>query len=297
MKYLLFDVFAEAPFQGNQLAVFTLENPCDTETMQRIANEMNLAESIFLTRTNDTRVPAKARIFTPGREMKFAGHPTVGATVAIADILEWIPREVTEFAINEPVGDVPVRVERDGATTAWLRTPPVTLERVFERGQAAAALSLPADAVREDLPVQAAGAGNPFLLIPLTDKDAVDAAELDPAASRSLLDGCVGVYFFALTPEGTYARMLAPMSGIAEDPATGSATGVAYTYLLAHGAIPKAQASYVSEQGVKMGRRSILHVRVEAAGETASVEVGGRAIHIGGGSLFEQADTRVFSKA
>jgi trans-2,3-dihydro-3-hydroxyanthranilate isomerase len=286
MKYLLFDVFAEAPFQGNQLAVFTLEKPCDTETMQRIANEMNLAESIFLTRTGDDRVPAKARIFTPGREMKFAGHPTVGATVAIADVLQWIPRDVTEFAINEPIGDVPVRVERNGTTTAWLRTPPVTLERTFERTQAAAALSLPADAVRRDLPVQAAGAGNPFLFIPLADKASVDAAELDPAAARPLMDGCVGVYFFALTAEGTYARMLAPMSGIAEDPATGSATGVGYTYLLAHGAIPKAQGSYVSEQGVKMGRRSVLHVRIEVyGGGSAAVHVGGRAIHIGSGEL------------
>lgn len=285
MKYLLFDVFAEAPFQGNQLAVFTLEKPCDTETMQRIANEMNLAESIFLTRTGDDRVPAKARIFTPGREMKFAGHPTVGATVAIADVLQWIPREITEFSINEPVGDVPVRVERNGATMAWLRTPPVTLERIFDRAQAAAALSLPANAVRADLPVQAAGAGNPFLLIPLTDKASVDAAELDAVAARPLIDGCVGVYFFALTAEGTYARMLAPMSGIVEDPATGSATGVAYTYLTGHGALPKAKSSYVSEQGVKMGRRSVLHVRTGMDGSDAAIDVGGRAIHIGGGEL------------
>lgn len=287
MKYLLFDVFAEAPFQGNQLAVFTLEKPSDTATMQRIANEMNLAESIFLSRTGDDCVPAKARIFTPGREMKFAGHPTVGATVAIADVLAWIPRDVTEFSINEPVGDVPVRVERNGTTTAWLRTPPVTLEQIFDRSQAAAALGLPVEAVRADLPVQAAGAGNPFLLIPLASREAVDAAEIDPSAARPLLEGCVGVFFFTLTPEGTYARMLAPMSGIAEDPATGSATGVAYTYLLAHGAIPKAERSYVSEQGVKMGRRSVLHVRTEGDGDSMAVHVGGRAIHIGGGEIVE----------
>lgn len=285
MKYLLFDVFAEAPFEGNQLAVFTPDEACDTETMQRLANEMNLAESIFLTRTGDARVPAKARIFTPGREMRFAGHPTVGATIAIADVLQWVPADVTEFAVNELVGDVAVRIERDGASIAWLRTPPVTFERTFDRVHAASALSLPPDAVRADIPVQSAGAGNPFLFIPLADKRYVDDAELDMGHARALIEGCVGVYFFARTPEGTYARMLAPMSGIAEDPATGSATGVLYAYLWQHGAIAREAQSYVSEQGVKMGRRSVLHVRVRDEQGAAAVEVGGRAIHIGGGQI------------
>lgn len=285
MEYLLFDVFAESPFQGNQLAVFPLEQPCDAETMQRLANELNLAESIFLTRTGDERVPARARIFTPGSEMRFAGHPTIGATIAIADVLKWIAPDVTHFAIEEPVGNVAVRLERNGTTTAWLRTPPVTLERTFERAAAANALHLPESAVRTDIPVQAAGAGNPFLFIPLTDKESVDAAELDMGAARPLIDGCVGVYFFAMTPEGTYARMLAPMIGVAEDPATGSATGVLYACLFEHGAIPQKAGSYVSEQGVKMKRRSILHVRVWDAQNAPAVEVGGRAIHIGGGSI------------
>lgn len=292
MDYLLFDVFAEQPFQGNQLAVFPDAGGLDDATMQRLANELNLAESIFLTRTGDEREPAVVRIFTPKHEVPFAGHPTVGATVAIADVLRWLPRTVTQFVLKERVGDVAVRVERNGVTTAWLRTPPVTLEQTFSRDEGAALLGLSADRVREDLPVQIAGAGSPFLYIPLVDQAAVDAAVLSQGSIDAPIKdaAAIGVFLFAQTAQGTYARMFAPAFGIAEDPATGSAHGPLYAYLLAHGALPKRSASYVSEQGVKLGRRSVLHIRLGVSGDAFEyVDVGGQAIHVGGGTILDAA--------
>jgi trans-2,3-dihydro-3-hydroxyanthranilate isomerase len=292
MEYLLFDVFAEQPFAGNQLAVFPDAGGLDAQTMQRLAKELNIAESIFLTRTGNDRAPARVRIFTPALEVAFAGHPTIGATIAIADVLRWVPQTVTEFVLKEQVGDVAVSVERNGDTRAWLRTPRVTLKEQFSRAQGAAALSLPEDRVRADLPVQLGSAGNPFLYVPLVDVDSVDAAVLDQRAAHPLVedDAAIGLFVFALTPKGTYARMFAPMSGIAEDPATGSATGPLYAYLLAHGALPKRSAEYTSEQGVKMGRRSVLHVRLGVSGDALEfVDVGGQAIHIGGGTILDEA--------
>lgn len=288
MEYLLFDVFAETPFAGNQLAVFPQAGGLDDATMQTLANELNLAESIFLERTGDVRVPARVRIFTPRVEVPFAGHPTVGATVAIADVLRWVPPDVTEFALTERIGDVAVRVERGDFTTAWLRTPPVALGTTFERARGAALVSLADADLRADLPVQTASAGSPFLYVPATSSEAVDRAAFDAGVAASLIDAAphIGVFVFAQTPQGTYARMFAPASGIAEDPATGSATGPLYAYLLAHGALPAHSAQYASEQGVKLGRRSVLHVRVAFRGDALDyIDVGGRAIAIGNGAI------------
>jgi trans-2,3-dihydro-3-hydroxyanthranilate isomerase len=286
VKYLLFDVFAEQPFEGNQLAVFPEGDGVADEVMQRAANELNIAESIFLTRTGDPNVPARVRIFTPGREIPFAGHPTVGASVAIADVLGWIPHEQTSFALEERVGEVAICIDRSAETIAWLRTPAVTFGATFDRAACAEALTLSVDRLHPTLPVQVAGAGSPLPFIPLRDMEAVDASVFDHRAALQLTQDVVGVFLFAQTSEGTYARMFAPMSGIPEDPATGGATGPLYAYLFAHGAIAKQSATYRGLQGVKMGRRSVLHVHVHASnGRFENVDVGGRAIHVGQGEL------------
>jgi len=267
ISYLLFDVFAEAPFQGNQLGV--VREHLDDRTMQTIANELNVAETVFLRRTGDADRPAELRIFTPRQEMPFAGHPTIGATFAIAEVLKWTGRE--QFALGERVGDVAVRVERaNGALFAWLRTPPVQFENEFSRAECAAALELAPGELHETLPPQIAGAGNPFLFVALKTRDAADVeAHLS------------GVFVFCLTENGTYARMFAPMSGIAEDPATGSATGPLFAYLKKYGMLDPQRTSFVSEQGVKLGRRSVLHVRLEGA----DIDVGGQTVLMGEGTF------------
>lgn len=284
-SYLLFDVFAEQPFQGNQLAVVAQHT--DDATMQRIANELNLAETIFLRRTGDPRRPAEARIFTPRREIPFAGHPTVGATFAIGRVLKWLPEEQTSFALGERVGDVAVRLESSqGKTLSWLRTPPVTFDETFERAQCAAALGLAQSDLHETVPPQIASAGSPFLFIALKDQDAVDRAWFASGNLGGAIEARVlGVFVFSLTERGTYARMFAPMSGIAEDPATGGATGPLFAYLAHRDALDPARTSYVSEQGVKLGRRSVLHVRLERDPGALNVDVGGETIWIGEGRL------------
>lgn len=285
ISYLLFDVFAEEPFTGNQLAVASQHLP--DEAMQRVANELNIAETVFLKRTNDPKRPAELRIFTPGREIPFAGHPTVGATFAIAEVLKWVPPEQTEFALGERVGDVRVRVERqNGACFAWLRTPPVKFLDEIDRALCAAAISVTPEDLNEKLPPQIVSAGSPFLYIALKDRQTVDRAAFQSTSLDKSIDWeIVGVFVFAVTDRGTYARMFAPMSGIGEDPATGSATGPLFAYLARKGAVDVQRGSFISEQGVKLGRRSVLHVRLEGGGNDLHVDVGGQTILIGEGRL------------
>ncbi len=283
ISYLLFDVFAEEVFAGNQLAV--VPQHLDDGTMQKIANELNVAETVFLRRTGDEARPAELRIFTPRNEMPFAGHPTIGATFAIADVLKWVPPAREHFALTERVGDVAVRVERqDGKLFAWLRTPPVTFEQELDRTVCAASLGLALTDLHETLRPQLVSAGNPFLFVALKDPQTVDRALFALGhLEQAIEDRISGVFVFALTESGTYARMFAPMSGIAEDPATGSATGPLFAYLRKYGAVDMQRKSFVSEQGVKLGRRSVLHVRIEGDAASPHVDVGGQTIFMGEG--------------
>ena len=284
-RYMLFDVFTHVAFAGNQLAIFP-DADVDERAMQFIARELNLAETVFLKRETRGAVAA-LRIFTPVREMLFAGHPTIGTAVALVDYLHWVEPGETSFVLRERIGDVAISIEHTAPTTAWLTTPPVEFGRTLERSETAAMVGLGVTEVRDDLPCQIAGAGNPFLYVPLASTAAVDRAELDVGAVRSHLgwEDVTGLYIFAQTEKGAYARMFAPMSGITEDPATGSATGPLYAYLAKHGAIAPSER-FVNEQGVAMGRRSVLYVRIRWNGELPeSIEVGGTAVFVGEGTM------------
>jgi len=288
--YMLFDVFTATAFAGNQLAIFP-KTSLDDATMQKIARELNLSETVFLSPVEDGEVLASLRIFTPEREVPFAGHPTIGTAIALVDHLWWTGPNETSFVLRERVGDIPIAIERGTPTLAWLTTPPVTLDRTIHQEDAAAVLGLAPEDVRADLPSQFATAGNPFLYIPLVSKDAVDRAIYDAVAVRARLPWSeyTDIYLFAATEDGTYGRMFAPQFGIAEDPATGSATGPLYAYLAAYGKIPKRER-FVSEQGVAMGRKSVLQVRLKwRDGKPSSIQIGGCAVFVGEGRLYVPA--------
>jgi len=283
---MLFDVFTDVAFAGNPLAIFP-ETVFDDATMQRIARELNLSETVFLAPVTDGTALATLRIFTPEREMLFAGHPTIGTAIALVDHLWWIGPSESAFVLREGIGDVQITIDRGNATTAWLTTPPVIFGREVGRAEAAAMLGIGMADVRGDLPPLLAGAGNPFLYVGLASTAAVDRAVLDVGSVREQLgwNDINGIFLFAQTEEGAYARMLAPMSGISEDPATGSATGPLYAYLAKYGALPR-KDRFRNEQGVAMGRRSVLEVRLGWNGEKlAQIEVGGRAVFVGEGKL------------
>jgi trans-2,3-dihydro-3-hydroxyanthranilate isomerase len=251
--------------------------------MQTLARELNLAESSFVFPPEDTTSAARLRIFTPGREVPFAGHPTIGTAYALV-ALGRIPEGVSSFTLAENVGPIPIRLERRvGPFLAWLTTPPITFGASFEHGPVANALGLDEGDLLPERPAQVVGAGNDFLFVALPDAARVDRCALDVRAVERVLQGAaMGVFVFAPAPGGVYARMFAPMAGVAEDPATGNATGPLGAYLAEYGFIEKRDGvRFTNQQGVKMKRRSLIHgiLRVRD-GSLETVEVGGSAVRV-----------------
>jgi trans-2,3-dihydro-3-hydroxyanthranilate isomerase len=259
-RYQVVDVFTQTPLEGNALAVFMDAESLDTETMQKIALELNLAETVFIVPSRRSECAARLRIFTPRKEMEFAGHPTIGASFLLS--------KGRDFAVEENVGVVPIFVD---GSMIWLRTPPISDGPTLDRETAAALLTLaPADLLSA-IP-QVLSAGNPTLYIAVKDPATVDRAEFDTttwAKAKNFYSKWLCVFVFAPTPTGAYSRMFAPEYGIVEDPATGSSTGPLALYMKRNGMSVK--PGFVSEQGTKMGRRSLLHVRDSADG----IDVGG----------------------
>lgn len=278
-RYRVVDVFTDRPLEGNPLAVFPEASGLDSATMQRIARELNLSETTFVLPPTRPDCVARVRIFTPHREMRFAGHPTVGTGFVLLDEGR-VPGGMNPFALDELIGPVPVRIEGGGPAgpMLWLRTPPIAAGDCAEPALCAELLGLS----RADLleaPPQVYSAGNPALFISVRDAAAVDRAWLDLRGSQMLRADSpdpICVVVFTPTPQGAYTRMFAPEHGVSEDPATGSVTGPLAAYMMRHGMVaPDDGTRFVSEQGTKMGRRSLLHVLVNGRDGAGGIEVGG----------------------
>jgi trans-2,3-dihydro-3-hydroxyanthranilate isomerase len=282
LRYRVVDVFTRRALEGNPLAVFPDAARLDAATMQRIARELNLPETTFVLPATRDDCVARVRIFTPAREMAFAGHPTLGTGFVLWEEGR-LPGAGNAFNLEEQVGPVPVRIGPESPPLLWLGMPPVDDGPRFAREPCARALGLGPQDLLEFEP-QLLSAGNPTIVVPLRDRDAVDRAWLDEPGMRAMRgagsEPCC-VYVFARTAEGVYARMFAPEYGIVEDPATGSATGPLAVYMLRHGLLPAdAGTTFVCEQGVKMGRRSLLHVEVRGARGSGGIFVGGHVTSV-----------------
>ncbi|HMV48822.1 MAG TPA: PhzF family phenazine biosynthesis protein [Blastocatellia bacterium] len=275
-RYRVVDVFTRQPLEGNALAVFTDAAGLDGATMQKIARELNLSETVFISPATRADCAVSVRIFTPMSEMIFAGHPTIGASFVLLDE-GIVPKDSEHFVLEEKIGPVPIRVERGERPLIWLTTPPIHAGKTFEPKLCAQALGLTPDDLLGVVP-QIFSAGNPTLYIALKDQAAVDRAWFDMQGVRALDLGGESVCVFVFTPThaGAYSRMFAPEHGVVEDPATGSATGPLAAYMLQHGLVPSADGTrFISEQGAKMGRRSFLHVQLHGEGGADGIEVGG----------------------
>src|SRR5512145_1010446 len=235
------DVFTDRVFGGNPLAVVLDARGLGDAEMQAIAREMNLAETTFLLPVTRPDCAARVRIFTPGRELPFAGHPTLGTAWVLATHGMLAPGSRT-FALEEGIGPVPVEFEGppERPSFVWMHHRDATFgPEVADRALIARALSLTESELRPGVPVEVASTGNPFLFVALRDRSAVDRATPDVGTLSKLPQEAVGVGVFVFAPDGNpgrvYSRMFAPHSGIHEDPATGSASGPLGAYLVRHG--------------------------------------------------------------
>ena len=235
-RYLHYDVFTDRRFGGNQLAVFPEAAGLSSQTMQQIAREIGFAETTFVTAPERADTDVRMRIFTPGTEMPMAGHPVVGSTFALAREGR-IGRGSTGWMFGLNIGPTPVALEWTGERLdfAWMTQRNPEFGPTFDDcGRIAAALGVREDDIRATgLPVQRVSCGMPFVFVPLATRAAVDRA----APDLRMLD--FEAYVFTTDRAGatdsatTYSRMFAPMLGVFEDPATGSASGPLGCYLVA----------------------------------------------------------------
>ena len=295
-RYLHLDVFTGEKFGGNQLAVFLDARGLSAETMQAVTKEMNFSESTFILPAERPDTDIRMRIFTPGREMPMAGHPTVGSTFALA-LAGVIPPGRRRWVFGLNVGPTPVDIDWDGLRPAfvWMTQQAPLFGAVVQDVEAAArAVGLDGHAVRATgLPVQEVSCGVPFVFIPLATRAHVDAASpnLDVFDRLCAAAGVDNHAMFVFSPEPgpdgatVYSRMFAPGLGVFEDPATGAASGPLGCYLVQHGVVPPERAgAMLSLQGVKMGRPSRVHIAIGLeGGEIARVQVGGEAVLVGEG--------------
>jgi trans-2,3-dihydro-3-hydroxyanthranilate isomerase len=269
LRFVVCDVFTDVPLAGNQLAVFTDARDIPEEQLQKLARETNFSETTFVYPPQaDGHV--RMRIFTPAREVPFAGHPTLGTAFVLGG-----PLQLTEIRIETGSGTIPVRLEREGARIVfgWMRQPAPTIAPVDRAAELEEVLG-----VESALPVELYDNGIPHAYVALGSPDEV--AALRPDIGRLAgIDFCVNC--FAGSGARWKTRMFAPDFAVTEDPATGSAAGPLALHLVRHGRIGFGDEIEIS-QGVEIGRPSTLYA---IAHSPEAIEVGGSAVIVARGEF------------
>lgn len=297
-RYHTLDVFTDRPLSGNPLAVVHDAADLDTTTMQAIAREFNLSETVFiLPATGNHR--ADIRIFTPTGELPFAGHPTVGAAILIASLDGLQPGAETSFRLGEQAGPVPCAIKRraDGRFAATFEAPrlPVAIDRTPDTTQLAGILGLDSRDIGFGAHVPSRfGAPVSFCYVPVRSRAAVDAIRVDVGwfgeTFAAIGENHPAIFAYAsetADPDASfYARMFAPGLGIAEDPATGSAAAAFAGVLNRFERLPDGRHAFVIEQGFAMGRPSRIELSlITEAREVKQVAIGGGAVILSDGHL------------
>ena len=276
--YVVLDVFTDVPLQGNPLAVFTDGAGISDELMQRTARELNLSETVFLLAPEDgLDADARARIFTPGTELPFAGHPTLGSAFVVGQ------RDGSSAVrLQTGAGVIAVELTRSGEEIVYgeMEQPIPVVERFERAAELLDALGLE----RSRLPIEGYSNGPLHVFVELSSEEEVAALRPDLGALEAL--GPLGVGCFAGAGGVRFkSRNFAPGLGVPEDPATGSAAGPLAVHLARHGRIEFGQQIEI-RQGVEIGRPSLLYARVEGSRSPQRIErvlVGGAAVAVARG--------------
>jgi trans-2,3-dihydro-3-hydroxyanthranilate isomerase len=273
-RYLVLDVFTSRPLEGNQLGVFLDGRPFGDEEMQRLAREMNFAETVFLLPPR-SEGNVSVRIFTPEEELPFAGHPVLGTAFAVGTALG-----LDKVVLETGLGPVPIALEReDGRVVFGRMQQPIPTPEPFDRAdELLAGLGV----TSSELPVELYRNGPAHVYVALADEQAV--ASLRPDLPR-LEDLGICANCFAGSGRRWKTRMFAPGSGVPEDPATGSAAGPLAVHLARHGRIEFGEEIEI-RQGAEINRPSLLYAKATGSAERIeSVEVGGAAQIVASGSF------------
>ncbi len=283
-RLFIVDVFAERAYAGNPLAVVIGADGFSDEAMQRFAAEMNFSETSFVGRAPGADGGFRARIFTPSREIAFAGHPILGTAWVVRHGIA--PGNPAPVRLNLSVGQVPVHFEADGrgAETAWFLAPPVTRGPTCARERIAPALGISAEDIESRFPVQQLASGTAAMIVPLRGLDALGRSRLDMAAFAPLAaEGFPPlVYLFCTQTRDSgndlCARFFFDSHGVREDPATGNGAAFLGAYLLEHKVFPASASSWRIEQGYEVRRPSVVRLRARMVASAPEIQVGGKVI-------------------
>ena len=285
------DVFAEKPYAGNPLAVVLQSDELPDAAMQAIAAETNYSETAFVATSPDPDGAFRVRLFTPAREIGFAGHPILGTG--------WVVRQHVlsgnkDFVwLRFAIGDVSVTFEAalgDG-DVAWFRAPPMSLGMTVPREEMAAALGIAPDDIAPGSPVQQVSAGTSALVVPLESQRALKQSRLDLQAFRPLAARGLPplTYLFCREPHDAdnhlCARFFFEAHGVREDPATGNGAAFLGAYLLEHQVFPDGALDLRIEQGREIRRPSLVRLRAHKGERSREVDVGGRIYPVVRGEL------------
>jgi trans-2,3-dihydro-3-hydroxyanthranilate isomerase len=284
LTFYIVDVFAEEKYAGNQLAVVRGGAGLPDETLQKIALEMNYSETTFVLTEDETEGSYDVRIFTPGDEVPFAGHPTLGTAYVIQH--EILASPVERITLKLKAGEISVTF----GEVLWMRQLQPTFGAILDSALFARTLNLETADLDHHYPVQEVSTGLPALIVPLRDLDALRRCKVDWELYTKVAGTEKNLYVFCPEPHDNgpgdlSARMFANDLGVPEDPATGSAAGCLAAYLLEHSYLGTDSVDVRVEQGYEIGRPSLLCRRAAREGDEIRVDVGGKVQMVARGEL------------
>ena len=282
------DVFAEAKYEGNQLAVIISETVIATEQMQKLAREMHFSETTFITAADLEKKTFKVRIFTPEGELPFAGHPTLGTAYIAQKIL--LKKKVDELVLDMKAGKIPVNFNYDGEEPGviWMKQLTPVFGDTHPVDEFAELLGLKPEDFDTEYPIQEVSTGVYFYIIPLKTREALKIVKIDfeKLGEYSRDKKAKWPFMFCKEPENSENQIKARMiTSFTEDPATGSANGCFAGYLVKHRYFGSNEIDIRVEQGAEVKRPSILYLKAKEKGDNIEVQVGGKVAYVAEGKL------------
>ena len=282
--YYIVDVFAEKKYAGNQLAVFRGGKELfSDEEMQLIAKEMNFSETTFILSDEPETNGYNVRIFTPAREVPFAGHPTLGTAYIIQR--EIIKQPIKVVNLNLKVGQIPIDLfynSSEELEMLIMKQKEPTFGSELSRESLSTVLNIDKNEIDDRVPIQEVSTGVPFIIVPIRTLDSIKRIKVNTEEYFKLIENTEAKAIHVFCPETQHkenqihVRMFADYYGVPEDPATGSAAGCLAAYLVKHKYFGKNKIDIRAEQGYEIGRPSLLFLKAEETENKIDVYVGGQ---------------------
>lgn len=285
--FYIADVFAERKYAGNQLGIIRNAENFSSEEMLDITREMNYSETTFILSDTPENGGYNVRIFTPGGEVPFAGHPTLGTAALIREKIA--PDNPDRIILNLKIGQIPVNIIDD---IYWMEQMEPEFGKCFSPEEISSIIGVESSEIDPDLPVQWVSTGLPTVIVPLKDLKSVKKVRINRGTYDPFIEQNGKVLILVFTRETLFEenhihdRVLATCHGIEEDPATGSANGCFAGYLAKHSVLGNSRIDNIRvEQGYQVNHPSLLLLSARDNGEKVEVHVGGKVVFTAQGNL------------